>query len=138
MDITSDMLDVDPNGAGISGFDEEEGGGDELSKRVEKFGFPVGKGALACPMIQTSIVTVSTGEAAVNPVLLCKITKGQHLKLRCIAKKVGFCALAVIFITNLFTLRGLQKSTSSGPHAQRLASSTIRIISCGIHRIGMR
>jgi hypothetical protein len=44
MDITSDMLDLDPNGAGIEGWNDEDSGGDELNKRVEKFGFPVGKG----------------------------------------------------------------------------------------------
>lgn len=44
MDITSDMLDVDPSGAGVDGFHDEDGGGDEMTKRVEKFGHPVGKG----------------------------------------------------------------------------------------------
>jgi len=44
--------------------------GEELTKRGEYFGHPVGK-----------------HEQDVAPVLICKIRKGQELKIRCIAKK---------------------------------------------------
>ncbi|KAF8798708.1 insert subdomain of RNA polymerase alpha subunit [Phlegmacium glaucopus] len=67
MDITSDHLEVNP-------FPEDENttseSGEELSKRGEYFGHPVGK-----------------HEQGVAPVLICKIRKGQELKIRCIAKK---------------------------------------------------
>ena len=55
MDITSDMLDVDHTGAGIEGWNDEDGGGDELNKRVEKFGFPVGKGRFMSALFNYSI-----------------------------------------------------------------------------------
>ncbi|KAA1474279.1 RBP11-like subunits of RNA polymerase [Dentipellis sp. KUC8613] len=69
MDITSNHLDVVVPSAG--GWDEDPiEQGEELSKRTEKFGHPVGK-----------------GEPSIPPVLIGKIRKGQELKLRCIAKK---------------------------------------------------
>ncbi|KAI5123927.1 hypothetical protein M0805_006344 [Coniferiporia weirii] len=68
-DITSNHLDVVPPGMGRHHINEDESG-EELTKRVEKFGFPVGQ-----------------GEPDVNPVLICKIRQGQELKVRCIAKK---------------------------------------------------
>ncbi|KAN0091098.1 DNA-directed RNA polymerase, insert domain containing protein [Tylopilus felleus] len=44
--------------------------GDELAKRGEAFGHPVGK-----------------NDPSVPPILICKIRKGQELHLRCVAKK---------------------------------------------------
>ncbi|TCD71224.1 45 kDa subunit of RNA polymerase II [Steccherinum ochraceum] len=64
MDITSNHLEFGPLD---DGMDED---GDELSKRPDNFGMPVGK-----------------NEPGVPPVLICKIRKGQELKLRCVAKK---------------------------------------------------
>ncbi|KAF8528988.1 DNA-directed RNA polymerase, partial [Hysterangium stoloniferum] len=66
LDITSNHLDVN---TGSQGMDEGEAG-DEPSKRGDGFGWPVGK-----------------DEPGFQPVLLCKIRKGQELKLRCIARK---------------------------------------------------
>ncbi|KAI0785641.1 DNA-directed RNA polymerase [Abortiporus biennis] len=65
MDITSNHLEIANNL-----YDINEDSGDELSKRDPFFGHPVGK-----------------NEAGVPPVLICKIRKGQELKLRCVAKK---------------------------------------------------
>jgi len=71
MDITSNHLEFYiPN---TEEFNNQGDFGEELSKRGENFGHPVGK-----------------GEVGVPPVLICKIRKGQELKLRCIAKKVRF------------------------------------------------
>ncbi|KAH8107937.1 insert subdomain of RNA polymerase alpha subunit [Cristinia sonorae] len=64
LDITSNHLEL---GAMDDGMDEE---GDELSKRPNNFGMPVGK-----------------NDPGVAPVLICKIRKGQELKVKCIAKK---------------------------------------------------
>ncbi|KAF8609028.1 insert subdomain of RNA polymerase alpha subunit [Ceratobasidium sp. AG-I] len=70
IDITSNNLDIVPSGSGEFGDEDEGEAGDELSKRPANFGQPVGK-----------------GDPNVSPVLLCRIRKGQELKLRCIAKK---------------------------------------------------
>ncbi|KAI3618912.1 rna polymerase ii subunit 3 [Moniliophthora roreri] len=65
MDITSNHLEVQTD---IDvGLDEP---GEELSKRTPDFGHPVGKNKLGA-----------------QPVLICKIRKGQELRLKCIAKK---------------------------------------------------
>jgi len=67
LNVTSNHLEVNP-------FPEDENtvaeSGEELTKRGEYFGHPVGK-----------------HEQDVAPVLICKIRKGQELKIRCIAKK---------------------------------------------------
>ncbi|QRV79598.1 DNA-directed RNA polymerase II subunit RPB3 [Ceratobasidium sp. AG-Ba] len=70
IDITSNNLDVVPPSTGEFGDENEGEPGDELQKRTSDFGQPVGK-----------------GDPNVSPVLLCRIRKGQELKLRCIAKK---------------------------------------------------
>ncbi|KAK7472583.1 RNA polymerase II subunit 3 [Stygiomarasmius scandens] len=63
MDITSNHLEVMP----MTDFDE---GGEELTKRGQDFGHPVGK-----------------NQPNVPPILICKIRKGQELRVKCIAKK---------------------------------------------------
>ncbi|KZT26734.1 RBP11-like subunits of RNA polymerase [Neolentinus lepideus HHB14362 ss-1] len=66
LDITSSHLQYDP-----SVFHNESGEeGDETAKRVENFGHPVGK-----------------NDPSVPPVLICKIRKGQELKVKCLAKR---------------------------------------------------
>ncbi|KAG8694959.1 45 kDa subunit of RNA polymerase II, partial [Ceratobasidium sp. 395] len=70
IDITSNNLDVVPPSMGEFGDENEGEAGNELDKRPDNFGQPVGK-----------------GDPNASPVLLCRIRKGQELKLRCIAKK---------------------------------------------------
>jgi hypothetical protein len=54
MDVTSHHLDVLPPGAGMYLHHEhEESSGDELTKRGERFGYPVGKGVF--PVIHLAI-----------------------------------------------------------------------------------
>lgn len=71
LDVTSHFLDViPPNTPGT--WQEEPGeGGDELTKRGESFGKPIGKDEPGGPA----------------PILICKMRKGQALKLKCVAKK---------------------------------------------------
>jgi len=64
--VTSDHLEVVPQ----TSYEDEGDVGDELSKRSEEFGQPVGK-----------------GDPDHKPVLICKIRKGQELRVKCTAKK---------------------------------------------------
>jgi DNA-directed RNA polymerase II subunit RPB3 len=86
MDITSNHLEV----TSYQSNDFEQVGegeaGDEPAKRGEYFGHPVGK---SMSVDQTFLsLTMFSDDPDVAPVLICKIRKGQELKLRCIAKKV--------------------------------------------------
>ncbi|KAI0318282.1 hypothetical protein OF83DRAFT_1057155 [Amylostereum chailletii] len=67
MDITSNHLDFVIKQQWNGEYYED---GEEVSKRVENFGHPVGK-----------------NDPDAQPVLIAKIRKGQELKVRCIAKK---------------------------------------------------
>ncbi|KAI9449409.1 DNA-directed RNA polymerase II, subunit 3, partial [Lactarius psammicola] len=68
MEITSNHLDVVARGG--YGWREEVDDGEEIARRSENFGHPVGKNDPSMP-----------------PVLICKIRKGQELRVRCVAKK---------------------------------------------------
>ncbi|KAI0930304.1 hypothetical protein AcW1_009037 [Taiwanofungus camphoratus] len=75
MDVTSAHLDVTgPRqpafGQPAINWNDNDDGSEELAKRGDNFGHPVGK-----------------NEPGVPPVLICKMRKGQELKVRCIAKK---------------------------------------------------
>ncbi|EPQ57544.1 insert subdomain of RNA polymerase alpha subunit [Gloeophyllum trabeum ATCC 11539] len=68
LDITSNHLQYDPS---VFNPQQESGAeGEELTKRVDNFGHPVGKNDPSLP-----------------PVLIAKIRKGQELKVRCLAKR---------------------------------------------------
>ncbi|KAG6844697.1 hypothetical protein H0H87_004573 [Tephrocybe sp. NHM501043] len=68
MDVTSHHLDLIPAGTRETWANTTDEA-DEMTKRGETFGKPVGK---------------DDGSA---PILICKIRKGQQLKLKCVAKK---------------------------------------------------
>jgi DNA-directed RNA polymerase II subunit RPB3 len=83
MEVTSNHLEVIPP------FSQDQGSpGDELTKRGEDFGQPVGKSMTLLLIDSSSYSGVLSDKADVPPVLICKIRKGQELKLRCVAKKV--------------------------------------------------
>ncbi|VDB87472.1 unnamed protein product [Peniophora sp. CBMAI 1063] len=67
LDVTSDHIDVVRKRDWDGEYYED---GEECLKRIETFGQPVGK-----------------GEPGNQPVLICKLRKGQGIKVRCIAKK---------------------------------------------------
>ncbi|KAG6900761.1 hypothetical protein C0993_002185 [Termitomyces sp. T159_Od127] len=68
MDVTSHHLDLVPAGTRDVWAEYSEPG-EEIAKRSENFGKPVGK------------------DDGSPPILICKVRKGQQLKLRCVAKK---------------------------------------------------
>jgi hypothetical protein len=68
------------------------GDGEEIARRSENLGHPVGKSASTAerhPQPYTEFVY--SGDPSAQPVLICKILKGQELRVRCIAKKVKPC-----------------------------------------------
>lgn len=87
IDVTSEHLEP----SGQYGVDEGDAG-EELGKRVEGFGLPVGKStccfdkilALSHPFLWMAILD----DATVPPILIARIGNGQEIKARCIAKKV--------------------------------------------------
>lgn len=71
----------------MSRMDEQ---GDELAKRVENFGFPVGKSESWGQAIDLCfILIILADDPNVPPVLIARLGKGQEIKARCIAKKVS-------------------------------------------------
>jgi len=68
MDVTSNHMEVVARGG--YGWREEVDDGEEIARRSENFGHPVGK-----------------NDPSAQPILICKIRKGQELRVRCIAKK---------------------------------------------------
>ncbi|KAF8135465.1 DNA-directed RNA polymerase II, subunit 3 [Boletus edulis] len=69
MEVTSNHLEV-VEFTSSAGPQDIITDGEELTKRGEAFGYPVGKNDPSAP-----------------PILICKIRKGQELHLRCVAKK---------------------------------------------------
>jgi DNA-directed RNA polymerase II subunit RPB3 len=102
MDVTSDHLEVlsseSRSGFGAESLDAPDNG-EELTKRSEHFGHPVGK--RACRFIPAcfSALTGRTDDPNMPPVLICKIRKGQELRIKCIAKKV--CTKQMIYFLML-------------------------------------
>ena len=90
MFITSNMLEVVPTGRpGQYGSYDNDDGGEELAKRVENFGHPIGKGMYSSMILVDGSPTLCVqDDPDVPPILICKIRMGQELKVRCIAKKV--------------------------------------------------
>ena len=94
MDVNSNHLDV--VGRGGYGWREEVDDGEEIARRSETFGHPVGKSAsFRLSMLNTlntefvfKKIMCTQDDPSAQPVLICKIRKGQELRVRCIAKKV--------------------------------------------------
>ena len=117
--------------------------GDEVAKRDEHFGEPVGKSPLS--LLPSSALQQSTsilhsradqqheifllGEEGVPPVLICKIRKGQALKVRCIAKKVSY--LIHPYIPYPYQRSSLTASTVS-PGPSKRALEMVSLLGCGV------
>ncbi len=89
MEITSNHLDVVARGG--FGWREEVDDGEEIARRSENFGHPVGKSAsfiLNDSHLHRVLKRSYSDDPSMPPVLICKIRKGQELRVRCIAKKV--------------------------------------------------
>ena len=88
LDVTSNHLDIVP--VDYTRMADGADGGDEIAKRVENFGRPVGQGQFTRASLNDASVhsSFSTGEPNTNPVLICKIRQGQEIRAKCIAKKV--------------------------------------------------
>lgn len=73
---------------------------EELTKRGPYFGHPVSKRRLPSVMSWTMTqMDYPSDEPGAQPVLLCKIRKGQELKLRCVARKV-YIGVPLLFMFN--------------------------------------
>lgn len=141
--VTSDHLEV----VASTTYDDEGEAGDELSKRSEEFGHPVGKGTLCLrglsKVMNLNFINCSSpGDPNHQPVLICKIRKGQELRVKCTAKKVrvhpGVPVYLSLAIHCRLRSRGLQKSMQNGLRAQRCRLNTTRTTNSGIRRTGSK
>jgi DNA-directed RNA polymerase II subunit RPB3 len=87
MEITSNHLDVVARGG--YRWREEVDDGEEIARRSENFGHPVGKSASFLDSYLHPVLRhLYSDDLSTPPVLICKIRKGQELRVRCLAKKV--------------------------------------------------
>ena len=97
MEVTSNHLDVVARGG--YGWKEDVDDGEEIAKRSENFGHPVGKSASFLDSHLHLLLRHSySGDPSTPPVLICKIRKGQELRVRCLAKKVLQCRTATNYV----------------------------------------
>jgi DNA-directed RNA polymerase II subunit RPB3 len=89
MEITSNHLDIVVPSAWNQDSAQSEGeAGEEPTKRGERFGQPVGKSTFPASLHTLFPYFKQADDPNTPPVLICKIRKGQELKIKCIAKKV--------------------------------------------------
>lgn len=134
IDVTSEHLEP----SGQYGVDEGDAG-EELGKRVEGFGLPVGKSTCCFNDLlissHWSLRMAFTDDATVPPILIARIGNGQEIKARCIAKKVRDCCLATERDLSSIS-RELLKNTQNGLLAQPLVSNMIPTTSSDIPHTG--
>jgi DNA-directed RNA polymerase II subunit RPB3 len=113
MIITSNHLEYISPDAGYSFStgpaydDSSQDNGEEYSKRVPKFGLPVGKGNIV--LGEPIAYWYSwAGEDSIEPVLITKMRKGQELHVKCVARKVGKEYLFSVIVLNEST-QGIAK-----------------------------